>query len=89
MEQEGVSLDALEHAVRGDQVGRSNSTLLVKNLPFTATEEDLRTLFGRSGQLMRLVLPPTRAIALVEFVEPKDAKYVCVRECVWVWCSWQ
>lgn len=72
--QEGVSLDALEHAVRGDQVGRSNSTLLVKNLPFTATEEDLRTLFGRSGQLMRLVLPPTRAIALVEFVEPKDAK---------------
>ena len=31
-------------------------------------------LFSRSGPLSRLVLPSTRTLALVEFLEPGDAR---------------
>ncbi len=31
-------------------------------------------LFGRFGDIARLVLPPTRVLALVEFLEPSDAR---------------
>lgn len=48
--------------------------LIVKNLPYSTSEEDLFELFGGSGQLARLVLPPTRTLALVEYTEPQDAR---------------
>ena len=35
------------------------------------SEQDL---FSGSGALARLVLPPTRTLALVEFLEPADAR---------------
>jgi multiple RNA-binding domain-containing protein 1 len=31
-------------------------------------------MFGAMGELRRLVLPPTRTLALVEFLEPADAR---------------
>jgi hypothetical protein len=40
-------------------------------------EEELRSLFagpGGSRSVVRLVLPPTRTLALVEFGEPQDAR---------------
>jgi multiple RNA-binding domain-containing protein 1 len=54
--------------------GRSTSVLLVKNLPFTADDSELTALFSAYGQVARMVLPPTKTLALVEFVEPQDAR---------------
>ena len=45
---------------------RSDAALLVKNLHYDTTEGELEALFGRYGSLLRLVLPPTKAVALVE-----------------------
>ena len=53
---------------------RSKTTLLVKNLPYSTTQEELTQLFGRFGQLGKVVLPPSRALALVDFLEAADAK---------------
>lgn len=59
-------------------MSRSSSTLLVKNLPYSADEEELQTLFAGAGRsVVRLVLPPTRTLALVEFAEPQEARWVC------------
>ena len=33
-----------------------------------------QAMFGAVGELRRLVLPPTRTLALVEFLEPTDAR---------------
>lgn len=56
-------------------VARSSTTLLVKNLPYSADDDDLRQLFSGAGRtVVRLVLPPTNTLALVEFAEPQEAK---------------
>ena len=34
----------------------------------------MQELFGRFGELLRLVLPPTKALALVEYSEAADAR---------------
>ncbi|KAJ9530616.1 hypothetical protein QJQ45_014764, partial [Haematococcus lacustris] len=80
--EEGVSVEALEAAAAaagaaaGQRTGvaRSPNVLLVKNLPFSITEEEVRALFSRSGPLSRVVLPPSHTLALVEFCEPQDAR---------------
>jgi multiple RNA-binding domain-containing protein 1 len=46
----------------------------VKNLPYTTVVHDLHELFSPFGTLSRVILPPTKAIALVEFAESNDAK---------------
>jgi multiple RNA-binding domain-containing protein 1 len=53
---------------------RSDRAILVKNLPFDSSEEELAALFAAHGPLARLVLPPARALALVEFDAPGDAR---------------
>ncbi|KAK9825631.1 hypothetical protein WJX81_001303 [Elliptochloris bilobata] len=55
-------------------VPRSATALLAKNLPYAVTEAELAELFGACGPLARLVLPPTRALALVEFEDAADAR---------------
>ena len=59
-------------------VVRSKTTILVKNLPYSTSQEDLQRLFGRFGALGRVLLPPSRAIGLVDFLEAGDARLVCV-----------
>ncbi|GFR48899.1 hypothetical protein Agub_g10847 [Astrephomene gubernaculifera] len=77
----GVQVEALERAAAASgkasavrTVARSGTTLLVKNLPYSADENELAEMFGRCGPVARLVLPPARALALVEFTEPQDAR---------------
>eukprot|EP01138_Halocafeteria_seosinensis_P002857 gb/GECG01002918.1/.p1 GENE.gb/GECG01002918.1/~~gb/GECG01002918.1/.p1 ORF type:complete len:897 (+),score=177.71 gb/GECG01002918.1/:1-2691(+) len=72
--EEGVSVTALEKALRGEEVKRSDRTILVKNLPHSAAEASLRSLFGRCGPTLRIVLPPSKVIALIEFEQPSHAK---------------
>ena len=78
----GVDVSALEAAAaaggtaakQGASVPRSPTTLLLKNLPWSTTREELEALCGRVGGLARLVLPSTRTLALVEYLEPQDAR---------------
>jgi multiple RNA-binding domain-containing protein 1 len=77
----GVAVDTLEaaaaasgHASSNSSVARSSTCLLVKNLPFAVTGDELSAMFEAMGGLARLVLPPTRTIALVEYLEAQDAK---------------
>ncbi|EGC30286.1 hypothetical protein DICPUDRAFT_41662 [Dictyostelium purpureum] len=53
---------------------RSNTTLLVKNIPFKTDEEELELLFSKFGELARVVLAPARTIALIEYLHPNEAK---------------
>lgn len=53
LEQEGISLEALKgHYVK--DVQRSDTVILVKNIPATTQIEELRTLFGKFGSLGRV-----------------------------------
>ena len=75
----GVNVASLDHAVAGDRqkkktIARSDAVILVKNLPYETTEEELQILFSKYGAVVRLVLPPTKAIALVEFSVSSSAK---------------
>lgn len=73
-------------AKEGASVPRSATTLLLKNLPWSTTREQLEALCGRAGGLARLVLPSTRTLALVEYLEPQDARTYVVVVCGgWVW----
>jgi multiple RNA-binding domain-containing protein 1 len=78
----GVNTKALESAAAASgsaaaakSVARSSSTLLVKNLPYGADSDELQQLFTGPGRsVLRLVLPPTNTLAVVEFAEPQDAR---------------
>jgi multiple RNA-binding domain-containing protein 1 len=82
LEQAGVDIAALEAAAAsravaaagGAGVRRSTTVLLLKNLPFTADADELRALASRYGSVARLLLPASRALALVEFLEPAEAR---------------
>ncbi|KAJ2629382.1 Multiple RNA-binding domain-containing protein 1, partial [Coemansia sp. RSA 1290] len=67
-EQHGVLLDQFGNSERSDVV------ILVKNIPFSVTEDELRSLFGKYGSLGRVLVPPSRTIAIVEFMEPTEAR---------------
>ena len=53
---------------------RSATVIMVKNLPADTDESELRQLFGKHGSLNCLVLAPSRALALAEFLEPSEAR---------------
>ncbi|KAJ2498315.1 Multiple RNA-binding domain-containing protein 1 [Coemansia sp. RSA 1972] len=67
-EQHGVKLDRFGDSERSDVV------ILVKNIPFSTDEDELRSLFGKHGSLGRVLVPPSRTIAIVEFMEPSEAR---------------
>ena len=70
LEEEGVSLSSFQ-TKRRDQ---SKTVILVKNLPASTTDFDLQSLFEPFGSLGRVLLPPAKTLALVEFLEPNEAK---------------
>ena len=53
---------------------RSRTVLIVKNLPFKTDQEQLLPLFERHGDVVQLLLPPSRALAIVQFAEVNHAK---------------
>jgi multiple RNA-binding domain-containing protein 1 len=87
LEQEGVSLPELEGALEAPKaktpaaptpsapaLSRSDSVILVKNLPYPTSLATLRDTFSRYGVLLRCVMPPSCVLALVEFLDPACAK---------------
>ncbi|XP_039628243.1 probable RNA-binding protein 19 [Polypterus senegalus] len=66
-----VSLDSFSQA----SDPRSKTVLLVKNLPAGVQVAELETVFCRFGTLGRVLLPPAGLTALIEFLEPTEAKH--------------
>ncbi|KAI9883118.1 MAG: Dynein light chain [Watsoniomyces obsoletus] len=65
----GVDLDAFQQ-----QRERGDTTILIKNFPYGTTASELKTMFGEFGPLSRLLMPPAGTVAIVEFVNPGDAR---------------
>lgn len=70
---QGVSLDAMRGHYN-KTIERSKTVILVKNIPFNSEESELSTMFSKFGSVNKVVLPPTKTIALVEFLEPSEAR---------------
>ena len=73
----GVDMDVLVSAHASgscDEVKRSKTGILVKNLPYETREEELMKLFHVGEEPLRILLAPSRTIALVEYAHPSDAK---------------
>ncbi|KAI4902096.1 hypothetical protein NFI96_013174 [Prochilodus magdalenae] len=70
-----VSLDSFSQAA----AQRSNSVILVKNLPTGVQVQELEALFSPHGSLGRVLLPPSGLTAIVEFLEPTEAKRAFTR----------
>ncbi|XP_053324888.1 probable RNA-binding protein 19 [Spea bombifrons] len=66
----GVSLDSFSQAAGT----RSKTVILVKNLPASTQVAELQEVFGRFGDLGRVLLPEGGITAIVEFLEPTEAK---------------
>jgi multiple RNA-binding domain-containing protein 1 len=71
LKEHGVSVDAFKANMKKE---RSDTVILVKNIPFRTSEHELHELFSRCGDIIRLVLPPTRTIALVEYSNGNEVK---------------
>ncbi|KAG7263405.1 hypothetical protein CRUP_007411, partial [Coryphaenoides rupestris] len=65
-----VSLDSFSQAA----APRSTTAMLVKNLPAGVAVTELQELFSPHGSLGRVLLPPSGLTAIVEFLEPTEAK---------------
>lgn len=60
-----------------DDIGRkrrSDTTILVKNIPYGTTEDVVKELFEPFGQLERVLVPPSGTMAVVEFLNSNEAK---------------
>lgn len=64
----GVDLDAFKSQKRGD------TAILVKNFPYGTSLEEIRKLFEEFGTVLRVVMPPTGTIAIVQFAQASHAK---------------
>ncbi|KAJ5497873.1 Nucleotide-binding alpha-beta plait [Penicillium expansum] len=64
----GVNIDAFKQRERG------NTAILVKNFSYGVTSAELRGLFDPYGKIIRLLMPPSGTIAIVEFAQPDEAQ---------------
>ncbi|KAG7391360.1 putative RNA-binding protein 19 [Phytophthora boehmeriae] len=80
---EGVDLNAIEGALvnkssqrqeQAKKIERSTTVILIKNLPHTTEEDELAQLFRKYGEIGRFLLPPSKTLAVVEFLEPTEAR---------------
>lgn len=69
LEECGVSLEEFTK-----NKSKSPFIILVKNIPGSTEEKDLIDLFSPFGTLGRVVLPPARTIAIIEYPDRNEAK---------------
>lgn len=72
-ENDVIDFDVLDKTSRVD-CKRNHYTLLVKNLPYTAKEAELKKLFERHGELKRFMVSPFNTLAIAEFTSKSFAK---------------
>ncbi|KAJ7068837.1 hypothetical protein C8F01DRAFT_1119476 [Mycena amicta] len=68
LESEGVLLDSFGSRARSDTI------ILVKNIPYGTTASQLQELFQEHGELARVLVPPAGTIAVVEFARADEAR---------------
>ena len=68
LESHGVILSAFSGR------GRSETIILVKNIPYGTTAEQLREMFGVHGELLRVLVPPAGTLAVIEFTHADEAR---------------
>ncbi|EGZ77888.1 multiple RNA-binding domain-containing protein 1 [Neurospora tetrasperma FGSC 2509] len=69
----GVNIEAFKTQQRGD------TTILVKNIK-NATIEEMRTLFEEHGTVLRVLMPPSGTIAIVQFAQPVQCRTAFARK---------
>lgn len=52
---------------------RSETVILVKNIPYGTTAEQIREMFETHGELVRVLVPPAGTMGVVEFVHADEA----------------
>ncbi|KAL0210826.1 hypothetical protein P9112_009124 [Eukaryota sp. TZLM1-RC] len=67
----GINLEVLADR---NTVQRSNTIILIKNLPIDSTNEDIQELFGRFGPVISVLSTSNNALSIVEMGEPSHAK---------------
>lgn len=72
LEREGINVDAFGDA--GRSKARSDTTILVKNIPYGTSPDTVRELFEKHGEVDRVLIPPAGTIALVDMVVPGEAR---------------
>ncbi|KZT00240.1 RNA-binding domain-containing protein [Laetiporus sulphureus 93-53] len=70
LEQHGVVLSSLTLTKQK----RSDTVILVKNIPYGTSADTLRTMFGSHGELRRVLVPPAGTLAVVEYEHAVDAR---------------
>eukprot|EP01041_Mallomonas_annulata_P007130 gene7130-14504_t len=72
---QGVDLTVLESSGSDKKAAkRSPTTILVKNLPHEAVEKELEDMFSHFGSLASFLIPKSKSLALVDFIEPSEAR---------------
>ena len=67
LESQGVMLSSFSSKARSD------TTILVKNIPYGTTTSQIREMFEPHGKLSRVLVPPAGTMAVVEFIHPDEA----------------
>ena len=67
LESQGVLLSSFSSRARSD------TTILVKNIPYGTTVDQIREFFECHGELSRVLVPPAGTMAVVEFERPDEA----------------
>lgn len=67
LESQGVLLDSFSTRARSDTI------ILVKNIPYGTGVEQIRELFEPHGSLTRVLVPPAGTMAVVEFARADEA----------------
>lgn len=73
LESQGVLLDSFSTLAGSGHIRRSDTVILVKNIPYGTSAETIREMFEAHGELSRVLIPPAGTITVVEFVHPDEA----------------
>jgi multiple RNA-binding domain-containing protein 1 len=66
--QQGVDLDSFKRSQRGD------TAILVKNIPYDCSTDELKRMFEEHGEVKKFIMPPSGVIAIVEFLNAAQCK---------------
>ncbi|TDL26946.1 RNA-binding domain-containing protein [Rickenella mellea] len=76
LESEGINISTFSSMASDDlavRQRRSDTCILVKNIPYGTSGEQIRELFEPHGELSRVLVPPAGTIAIVDFIHPDEA----------------
>lgn len=82
LREHGINLDVAVREMKAGAVGTtaakrkrmSRTAFLIKNLPARTSESDVMGVFGKFGRILRNVVVPSGALAVVQFSTASDAR---------------